>query len=590
MQPLLSFVQRQSAISKIRFLVVNFFRPDGEGSERGSIFGISLGGKRIGEGLSSIVVALICGLALVPSLFWVLHDRRVWPWDQAWYGEVSVDLWYLLTHSPGQWLQLMLNGIGMKPPGVTWLGQIFVPFRSEFPSVEAILLVSVVLTQLAVLSVVYQLGSDLSAKSRSVALLGVIAAAGGQAFVGLSHQYFVEPLQTLAIVWTVLAAFRSREWPRFRTLIHFGGATLLGIMAKASTPLYVLVPAAIILFNLVRSRQPWGIQDEWKNHSSKAIVFGVVLIGSFGALWYWRNIAAVIQHVREASSGEIALAYGFRASLVHKTAVWLRFMDQGFFEPYLGWALTILTIPAVLAIFTARISVSVWRPHLIIVVLSSFQIGLVILTFSLNDAVETRYLLGLLPYVTAIAIVLCSLARYRLVLILLFAACLAQWFTVNRASFEPANTLANQFPWLLPITVESTSYREVEETVQRTSVSPGYDVVAIEEPWINANSLAFFAAKNRLTTGIRSYYTSVGYAQKDPAAAIKRIDEFSARFVITLDEPFQSEPNFLNLVTLPVLRELKSSQSFMRVPFTSKKGILIFKRRANGHTSDGSGN
>jgi hypothetical protein len=134
----------------------------------------------------------------------------------------------------------------------------------------------------------------------------------------------------------------------------------------------------------------------------------------------------------------------------------------------------------------------------------------------------------------------------------------------------------------VPLVADATPYTEVVRAVQRTSNFAGYDIVAIEEPWLNANSTAFFAAKNRLDTGVRSYYTSLGYAQKDSSAAMQRIDEFSTRFVITLDAPFQAPPNFLNVVSQSVLQELKNPEHFAPVPFSSEKGILIFERRASG--------
>jgi hypothetical protein len=396
----------------------------------------------------------------------------------------------------------------------------------------------------------------------------------------LSHQYLVEPLQCLAVVWSILIALRCQEWPRARTLIHLGCSVLLGMLAKASTPLYSFVPTVFIVLTLARSRRPWDFRAEWRRWASKALVCGSVAVGAIGGVWYARNYAAVLEHVRFSSSGPDALQYGFRAPMGEKLIVWLRFVAQGFLEPYLEWILGLLVLVAGGAILIARVPFSRWRRRLWIGALSAAQIGLVVFVFSLNDAVITRYLYALLPYAAIILVVLCSAARYRAVQALVLAVCFAQWAVVNRASFESKPVLANQFHWLDPIVTDATAYREVTEIVRLTSVFPGYNVVAIEEPWLNANSTSFFAAKNRLNTGVRSYYTSLGYAEKDTSVAMKRIEDLSARFVITLDGPFQSPPNFLNVVSLPALRELKVGQRFARVPFPSEKGILIFERKS----------
>jgi hypothetical protein len=530
----------------------------------------------------SIAAALFCVATLIPSLLWAMRDRRVWPWDQAWYGEVSVDLWYLLTHAPGRWLQLMANGLSMKPPGAAWLGQFFVPLRAPFGSVEAALLFSTLLTQLAVLALIYRISVNLAPRSRAIGFIAVAAAAGTQGFVGLSHQYMVEPLQCLAVAWTILIALRCTEWPRARTLIHLASAMLLGMLAKASTPAYQLVPIAFTLIGLARSRQPWDFKAEWRRRPSTALIFAFILSGAFGALWYLRNYAEVLRHIRE-SVGDVGLDYGYRAPLAQKFILWLRFLDQAFLDPYLVWLLGFLALAAGGAVLITRVPLSGWRRPSLIGSLSVVQIVIVLCSLAVNDVVETRYLYALLPYVTIVMIVFCAAARYRVVQIVALVVCLGQWAAVNRASFELAPVLTNQYPWLVPIVRNSTAYRELSDVIQRTNIFRGYNIVAIEEPWLNSNSAEFFAAKNRLGTGLRSFYTSLGYAEKDPAAAMNRIGEFSARFVITLDEPFQSPPNFINLVTLPVLRELKSSAHFSRVPFKSEKGILIFERQSGAH-------
>ena len=557
----------------MRFFAVT----DGESGNRRFTFGMSI--PLLAEAYRTAAAVVFCAIALIPSLLWAFRDHRVWPWDQAWYGEVSVDLWYLLTHTPLQWLQLMTIAFGMKPPGSAWLGQLFVPFRGAFGSVETALLFSILLTQLAVLVLIYRISMEVAPNSRGIGFLGIGIAAGAQQFVGLSHQYLVEPLQCFAIAWAILIALRCDKWPRARTVLHLAASTLLGMLAKASTPVYAVIPIAYILLNLVRSQQPWDFKEEWERRASKLLVYGCLIVGALGSLWYARNYAAVLQHVRDASSGEIALNYGFRAPVAKKYVAWLRFLKQAFFDPYLVWMLAFLILAAGGTILIARVPFSQWRRWFLIGALSVAQILLILFAFALNDAVETRYLYALLPYVAIILVILCAAARYRALQAVAVVVCFAQWATVNQASFESMPVWATQSPWLNPIVTDATAHKELWEVVRRTSIFPGYNIIAVEEPWLNANSAAFFAANNRLDTGIRSYYTSLGYAEKDPSVAMKRIEDFAARFVITLDEPSQSMPNFLNLVTLPVLHELETGTRYMRIPFQSERGIVIFERQ-----------
>ncbi len=467
---------------------------------------------------------------------------------------------------------MMASGLSLKPPGIAWIGQFFVPLRALFPSVEAALLFSIILTQLAVLLLVYRTGTLIASGSRTAGLAASAFAAGGQIFVGLSHQYFVEPLQTLAVAWIVFLMLRSRDWPPARVAIHLAAASLLAMLAKASTPLYVIVPVLAIAIELLRNRQLWDFRVEWNRNSSRALLIGCAVAGTFGAIWYHRNFATVIQHIRNASRGEIALQYGFRAPVFQKFVLWSRFFDDAFFRPYLGWAAVILVVAAAIPMIRRRREAG-WM------LLFLAQIAIVIVSLSWADEMETRFLCPLGPWVAASIAMFYSLARYRPLRALILIACAAQWIAVNRAAFQDAPVFANQFPWLLPIATDDSRFNDLTDAIRRTSIEPGYNIVAVQEPWINENSAAFFAAKNRLDTGVRSFYTSIGYAQKDTSAALHRIEEFKARFVLDLDEPFLSPPNFLNEVTLPVLHAMKASERFHRVPMPSKTGIVIFERR-----------
>ena len=59
---------------------------------------------------------------------------------------------------------------------------------------------------------------------------------------------------------------------------------------------------------------------------------------------------------------------------------------------------------------------------------------------------------------------------------------------------------------------------------------------------------------------------------------MRRIEEFRPRYVITVAEPFQAGlPGFLNVVSLPVLRDLRSDDRFSQVPFVSRNGVLVFR-------------
>jgi hypothetical protein len=521
----------------------------------------------------------LISVLLAPSAVWISLDRSVWPWDQAWYGEVSVDLWFFLGHSLRQWCGLMATGLYMKPPGIAWIGQFFVPLGQVLGSVETGLLLSVLLTQFGLLLFIFKIGQLMKPDSRLLPAAGAVFAAGAQLFVGLSHQFFTEPLQALAVAWVFFVVVKSAQWPKPRIGVHLFGSLILGALAKATTPLYVLMPAIYVGFVFLRKPKTSSFADEWRSTPSRLLMVACALAALPGALWYAYNLGHVWQHVHEASSGAIALQYGFRASVIRKLIVWTDLLHQSFLAPYLLWALLASALLAVVL----RVRPGAVRPKPApgikpLFLLSLFQIMFLLLVFSTNDAVDSRYMFALLPNLAILFMGACAQLPGRSFIAILIALCGLQWVAVNYATLRAGNGIANRSQWLVPFDAGRSRFDEMARIIQITSTHPGrYNIVGVEVPWLNANSAAFFAAKNRLATGVRCYYTSLGYAQQDLGAALKRIDEFQTQYFVTLDEAFQPAQNFVNVVSLPVLRELKGSTRFQVVPFSSQNGVLVFK-------------
>ena len=525
---------------------------------------------------------LMMAVLLTPSFIWISRDHSVWPWDQAWYGEVSVDLWFWLRHSLERWWGEMINGLYLKPPGIVWLGQFFVPFRGIFGSVEAALLFSILMTQFVVLALLFKIGQQMAPQSRLIPVVGVLFAAGSQLFVGLSHQFFVEPLQTLAVVWCFYIALRSTDWPKPRVAIHLGSALILGVLAKATTPFYCLVPCVYCSYFLFRKRSDLNVtnESEWRSRSSGALILLFGLLGILSAFWYVHNLASVWQHVRDASSSDIALNYGWRDSVMHKLILWSLLLNPSFLYPYLllGCIAAVLW-GALLAVY--QLTRPARQLHLNIqplAVLSVIQIGLLLFIFSLNVTVDSRYMYALLPGVVILCMQVCMFVP-RAVLVVLIVFGSAQWVTANRYSFTRVDRLADQSNWLIPLQTNSAQYEEITRVVRFTSDGGDrYNIVGIQEPWLNENSAAFFAAKERLKSGIRNYYTSLGYAEKDPNAAMRRIEELQTYYLITLSEQYQSiPPNFVNIVSRPVLERVRRDRRFTQCPFPSDDGIVVFQ-------------
>ncbi len=160
-----------------------------------------------------ILPYLILIIVMAPSAVWVALDRSVWPWDQAWYGEVSVDLYGALGQGLDVWTEAMRNALPLKPPGIAWLGQWFVPIGLALGRIEIALMASILLCQLGTLALVYRTGRLLAPDRPLIAIVGSLMIGSAPLFVGISHNYVAEPLQTFSVAWV----FYIASLPAIRT-------------------------------------------------------------------------------------------------------------------------------------------------------------------------------------------------------------------------------------------------------------------------------------------------------------------------------------------------------------------------------------
>jgi len=526
-------------------------------------------------------LAVLITALVIPNVVWITRDHTAWAWDQAWYGEVSVDLWFNLTHSMTDWGGLILHGLYMKPPGIVWIGQFFVPLGSLFGSIETAILFSIILTQATTLYLIFKIGRCIAPTSGRVPVLGICLAASTQSFVGLSHQFLVEPLQALSVAWIILIALRGTEWPIPRVLLHLGAALIVGMLAKATTPLYCLMPVLYILGVLIH-RRPWqgqGWKNEWRSPSARTLGAFIAFATPITAAWYAVNLNSVWQHIRDSSSGEIAVRYGFQASIGRKLIVWLRLLDQSFLSPYLGFAVILAAMICFVAYLGSGGKCSLKRFVIATAILSTLQCGLLLLIFSASVTVDARYMYAMLPLLLVVIMCFCAQIKSRVMFVVIFVICLLQFSTVHSVALGAASTLIQQLDYLAKPYDDRSRFSDVQGIVGLTStVSGRYNIVGVEEPWLNANTVSFFAAKHRLDTGIRSYFTSLGYAQSNVAGATKRLDDFKVMYYITLDEKSQTiPPNFLNTVSLPMLNYVKMDSHFEQVGPPSSNGVLTFR-------------
>jgi len=525
---------------------------------------------------------LAIAILLSPSLYWAAIDNQVWSWDMAWYGQVSTELWHALANSPSQWWLWMVSAFSIKAPGIAWFGQLFVPLGERLGSIELGLLVSVILLQFGSLVLTYRIARKLFPGSVSLAFLGVLLTAAAPLFVAMSHEYLAESHQLFAVTYFYWIAAASPRLGRTQIAGHLLLAAALALLAKVTSPIYCLVPGCIAVFDALRRKEEPASQTA---PAGKLLVFAGIAVAAGTALWYARNFSALLEFANIASSSDVALNYGKQDVFLNKLLYWLAAAQKGLALPELFAAILLLMLAGFIAASIPMVRTRTLRGPAratVLALAAAFHVAAVLVLFSLNINEEPRYLLPLLPSVAILFLWCMSFLQAQWLRIPLFMAFAFQWAFVNAQALDLIAPSGRISHWVKPAREDMEKKGEVQrltrltctpQTANRTNIS------GIELPWLNANSLSFYMAKDRLGGKVRCYYVSLGYAQKDVAKALARVDSPNIAHYISLEASAHPvPPDFVNQVSLPVLRSIQRDKRFVREGFESRLGIVVFRK------------
>ena len=187
---------------------------------------------------------------------------------------------------------------------------------------------------------------------------------------------------------------------------------------------------------LFRKRSDLNVtnKSEWRSKSSRALILLFGLLEILSAFWYVDNLAGVWQHVRDASSSDIALNDGSRDSVIHKLILWSRLLNPSFLYPYFLWGCIAAALwGAALALYQLTKPTCQLRPNIHpLVVLSMIQIGLLLFIFSLNITVDSRYMYALLPGLVILCMQVCMFVPRALLIVLVVLGSAIAGVTANR--------------------------------------------------------------------------------------------------------------------------------------------------------------
>lgn len=529
---------------------------------------------------NKIAVYALLLLLIAPSLIWIRLDQAVWAWDQSGYGQASVDLFYTLANEPGQWPEALLQALKRKPPAIAWAGQFFVPLRMLTGSIEAGLLVSVVIVQFLSLIVMYQALYQLSGGRLLISLAGVMVMASASLFVGLSHQFLVEPLQLLAVSWFILVMSFAPKWDRAFILSQLFAATVFAMLVKTSSPIYCIGPGLLALRYVV---WPNPIQRSVTAGKKRTVFFlgvGVLLI-VLAIGWYSHNLEAVIRHVSISSTGPVAELYGKSEPFLNSFVYWLGAAQQNFFAPFVLEGVVLIVIAGIIRFIINRQTTSAhfnWCGGIALL-----QIIFVLAVFSTSPNRDNRYLLPLLPYVSLLMCWVLYQVNIKLITWISIAAFSLQLVWVYSQAFAFINLSPQASTWLQPVSRNPHQSIVLNAIVSRTcnQDSAGqYTVIGVELPWLNSETVSYFASKRRLENHLRCYYIPLGFAQSDPEVVIAAVMTVDPQYFVTLDPDLYPIPaDAFNQVSVKILDEARTEKTIAEEsPLAEDPAVLFFHR------------
>ena len=528
---------------------------------------------------SALLLAALA-IAVAPNLVWIWLDKTVWPWDPAWYGKHSVDLFVTLLHAPSEWWQAMMDALGRQAPGIAWAGQFFVPIGLWIGSIDTGLLLSIVCAQAVAVALTTVAVWDLSGRRRNAAATALVVMSSAPLLVGMSHYYFVEMMQTAAVAWFVLIMARAPSWSRMLTFGQLTLATWVAMLAKVSSPLFCFAPGLVALYYLVTRPRRAPVRRRLAPSVTLALA---ILIGVATVAWYLHNGKAVVGHVSLSSRGPVAELYGESEQILPSLGFWLSAVAANFFSPY-TMAVAGLTVAG--AIAAAVLTRDVGPKRLLIAcAVSGVQIAAALLAFSLSPNRATRYLLPVLPYVVVLLGWAVSLLNRRIVTVAVIAAFTLQWAHVHAQALQLLPKAESG--WLNPANRMRAHQRTLDALVRRTCPGPDAtaraSAVGVQLPWMNAPAASYAASKVAAPNRVTCEYDAVAYYESDADAAWTRLASRRLAYFIGMDGdyavPDTAIHRTLNQLNGPILKRVETSELFRPEPgIPEDLRVRVFRR------------
>jgi len=533
-------------------------------------------------------VAVLAGAVLVaPSVVWIFRDARVWPWDHAYYATLSLQIRAALHGGVLAWLSAFLSVPDSRAPLLPWLAQATLPLTRVVGEPERALLFANVVTGGITLGLIYSVTRRLGG-TQAIALTAMLACAGASDFIAFNQQFLTESGQAMTVAGLAWVALRADDaaWPRLAAGTLFW--VILALLAKTTSVGYVLPFLFYIAIACAASQQRRAAAAP----ADFLLLFGSLVFAGITVAWYAMHWTGIVVHINEATTDkDIVLLYGSERPLIPKLRFWSWALLQAL-SPF-PWLAGLVAIVSAWALATGALRIAHGR-----------------FANLLQRAIESRFLFalclagttvaGLIAYSRMIAEDVRYLAPMVPVVVLLLAWSLvtlrSHWLTAAAAVLFAGNwgathamvhglvSLPDTGLWYLQtphmdFAAMARMTRAVSETCESNRAGR-VEVIGADLVDFSATSALFYAEKMRRTAGYRCNYSSLGYLEREPQRAIRRLYDLDADFFATLplDELPASGTDRFDRVSRSVAEWIATSPDFVRVT-PEGDSLAIYRRR-----------
>ena len=465
-------------------------------------------------------------LLILPIAIYIFLDAWLWPWDQALYGERTIDLYKSLRRDSFiQYINLFFNIMGSKAPAICWVGQFFVPFHKVFNNIDTALLLQILLLSFLTLVLVYKIVYHYY-KSYFISFLTCLILSSNSLFLGLVHQYYVEIPQLFSVTLLYYFITKIKVWHPYTVGLNTISVICYGLIVKISTPLYMFFPSLYILFKLIPELKiNHNIKTYFvfslQHHIINIFYFILSLFMLFITVTYYTlHFQDVWSFATSSANGDIALTFAVKKSFISTFLAWFSALQTFTISYSIIFYCVILGIVFII-LFNKNFKSSISKESNEFVILNLLSFFFILCVFSFQINQENRYLLPVCLIFIFILIHYVYLLKNKIVLYLLTLYFVIQYSILNI-------TLLNLYPIDLSkfipdslgrmVVNQEYSYRqELLDILKYTCPinSKNQNIVAVDYLNLNANTLSYYSRYLNVSYANNCSYSMLSYEREN---------------------------------------------------------------------------